>query len=122
MFLDDQVIALFLLNFKLPFKYLNSYERKIAIITMDAITYTQARKNFTSVMNQVCEDHSPIIITRQSERPVVMMSLEDYNAIEETMYLLKSPQNAQRLYKAIQELKEGKYQKRELIEEDGAAE
>jgi antitoxin YefM len=118
MFLADRAISLFLLNFKLLFKYLNSYETKIAIITMDAITYTQARKNFTSVMNQVCEDHSPIIITRQSERPVVMMSLEDYNAIEETMYLLKSPQNAQRLYKAIQELKEGKYQKRELIEED----
>jgi antitoxin YefM len=52
---------------------------------MDAITYTQARKNFTSVMNKVCDDRIPIIITRQSERPVVMMSLEDYNAIEETM-------------------------------------
>ncbi|MGL5834717.1 MAG: type II toxin-antitoxin system Phd/YefM family antitoxin, partial [Waterburya sp.] len=77
---------------------------------MDAITYTQARKNFTSVMNQVCEDHSPIIITRQSESPVVMMSLEDYNAIEETMYLLRSPKNAQRLYKALEQLKEGQYQ------------
>ncbi len=85
---------------------------------MDAITYTQARKNFTSVMNQVCDNHAPLIITRQSERPVVMMSLEDYNAIEETIYLLKSPKNAQRLYKALEELKEGKYQKRELIQEE----
>ncbi|WP_036485039.1 type II toxin-antitoxin system Phd/YefM family antitoxin [Myxosarcina sp. GI1] len=85
---------------------------------MDAITYTQARKNFTSVMNQVCDDHSPIIITRQSESPVVMMSLEDYNAIEETMYLLRSPKNAQRLYKGLEQLKEGKYQQRELIDED----
>jgi antitoxin YefM len=85
---------------------------------MDAITYTQARKNFTTVMNQVCDDHTPIIITRQSERPVVMMSLEDYNAIEETMYLLRSPKNAQRLYQAIEQLKEGKYQQHELIEED----
>ncbi len=84
---------------------------------MDAITYTQARKNFTSVMNQVCDDHAPIIITRQSERPVVMMSLEDYSAMKETMYLLKSPANAQRLYKALEQLKEGKYQKRDLIEE-----
>ncbi|MDJ0576528.1 MAG: type II toxin-antitoxin system prevent-host-death family antitoxin [Xenococcaceae cyanobacterium MO_234.B1] len=91
-------------------------------IAMDAITYTQARKNFTSVMNQVCDDHTPIIITRQSERPVVMISLEDYNAIEETMYLLRSPKNAQRLYKALEELKEGKYQRRDLIEDDTSAE
>lgn len=85
---------------------------------MDAITYTQARKNFTSVMNRVCEDHTPIIITRQSERPVVMISLEDYNALEETMHLLRSPTNAQRLYKALEELKAGKYQKYQLLEED----
>ena len=85
---------------------------------MDAITYTQARKNFTTIMNQVCDDHAPIIITRQSERPVVMMSLEDYSAIEETMYLLKSPQNARRLYKALEQLKQGNYQQRKLIEED----
>ena len=84
---------------------------------MDAITYTQARKNFSSVMNQVCDDHAPVIITRQSERPVVMMSLEDYSAIEETMYLLKSPANAQRLYQALEKLKEGQYQKHDLIEE-----
>ncbi|MEM8779742.1 MAG: type II toxin-antitoxin system prevent-host-death family antitoxin [Cyanobacteria bacterium P01_G01_bin.49] len=84
---------------------------------MDAITYTQARKNFTKVMNKVCEDHVPIIITRQSESSVVMMSLEDYSAIEETIYLLKSPKNAQRLYKALEQLREKKYQKRELIDE-----
>lgn len=84
---------------------------------MDAITYTQARKNFSAVMNQVCDDHAPIIITRQSERPVVMMSLEDYSALEETMYLLKSPANAQRLYQALEKLKGKNYQKHELIEE-----
>ena len=85
---------------------------------MDAITYTQARKNFTAVMNQVCEDHAPVIITRQSQQPVVMMSLEDYNAIEETLYLLRSPKNAQRLYKALDELKQGKYQPHDLIEDE----
>ena len=84
---------------------------------MNAITYTQARKDLSSVMNQVCDDHAPVIITRQSERPVVMMSLEDYSAIEETMYLLKSPANAQRLYKALEKLKRKDYKKRELIEE-----
>lgn len=85
---------------------------------MDAITYTQARKNFSSVMNEVCENHAPIIITRQSQKPVVMMSLEDYNAIEETLYLLRSPKNAQRLYKALYDLKQGKYEEHDLIEEE----
>lgn len=84
---------------------------------MDAITYTQVRKNLSRVMNQVCEDHAPIIITRQSEKPVVMMSLEDYSAMEETLYLLRSPKNAQRLYKALGEVKQGKYKSHELMEE-----
>jgi antitoxin YefM len=47
---------------------------------MDAITYTQARKNFAETMNKVCDDHAPLIITRQQQPPAVMMSLEDYNA------------------------------------------
>lgn len=84
---------------------------------MDAITYTQARKNFTQTMNRVCEDHTPLIITRQNEAPVVMLSLEDYNAIEETLYLLRSPRNAQRLLSALQRLEKGEFLKKELIEE-----
>lgn len=83
---------------------------------MDATTYTQMRKNFAAVMDRVCDDHAPVIITRQNERPVVMMSLEDYNAIEETLYLVKSPKNAARLAKALQSLEEKKMQKHELVE------
>lgn len=83
---------------------------------MDATTYTQARKNFAAVMNRVCDDHAPVIITRQNERPVVMMSLEDYNAIEETLYLVKSSKNAARLAKALQNLGEKKIQKHDLVE------
>ena len=74
---------------------------------MDAITYTEARKNFTKSMNIVCNDHSPIIITRQNQKPVVMMSLEDYNSIKETLYLIKSPKNAIRLSKAMREVEKG---------------
>ena len=85
---------------------------------MDAISYTQARNNFSTVMNEVCENHAPIIITRQSQKPVVMMSLEDYNAIAETLHLLRSPKNAQRLYKALDELKQGQYEQHNLIEDE----
>jgi antitoxin YefM len=83
---------------------------------MEAATYTQVRKNFAAVMDRVCDDHDPVIITRQNSRPVVMISLEDYNAIEETLYLFKSPANAARLTKALQDVENGKYSSRELIE------
>ena len=85
---------------------------------MDAITYTQARQNFTATMNKVCEDHSPIIITRQNEAPVIMMSLADYNAIEETMYLMKSPKNAARLRKAMIDIENQNFMKKDLIEDN----
>ena len=84
---------------------------------MDAITYTQARKNFTKTMNSVCNDHTPLIITRQNEKPVVMISLEDYNAIEETLYLLRSPKNAARLARSLKQIEKHKLLKKELIEE-----
>lgn len=83
---------------------------------MEAATYTQVRKNFARVMNRVCDDHDPIIITRQNARPVVMVSLEDYNAIEETFYLFRSPANAVRLSKALQDLENKKYLPKDLID------
>ena len=67
-------------------------------------------------MEKVCNDHAPIIITRKSECPVVMLSLEDYQAMEETAYLLRSPANAKRLQDAIESLESGKGQERELAD------
>jgi antitoxin YefM len=83
---------------------------------MDAITYTAARAKLADTMDRVCEDHEPIIITRNGEQAVVMMSLEDYKALEETAYLLRSPKNARRLLEAIAGLEEGKGQERSLAE------
>lgn len=75
---------------------------------MDTITYTKARQNLASTMEKVCDDHNPLIITRKNKRPVVMLSLEDYQAMEETTYLLRSPKNAKRLLDSIAELENGK--------------
>ncbi|WP_341756729.1 MULTISPECIES: type II toxin-antitoxin system Phd/YefM family antitoxin [unclassified Candidatus Tisiphia] len=75
---------------------------------MEAISYTKARSEFSSLMNKVCDDHSPIIITRQKQQSVVVISLDDYNSLEETVYLLKSPKNVERLNRAINDFKEGK--------------
>lgn len=68
---------------------------------MDAITYSTARAQLADVMNRVCDDHEAIIITRNDGQAVVMISLEDFKALEETSYLLRSPKNAQRLFKSI---------------------
>lgn len=80
---------------------------------MDSITYTAARANLAATMDRVCENHEPVVITR-NEQSVVMMSLEDYNSIEETAYLLRSPKNAMRLLQGILEIESGKGKVRKL--------
>ena len=83
---------------------------------MNAISYTAVRAELAKTMDRVCEDHEPIIITRNREQAVVMISLEDYKAMEETAYLLRSPANANRLLESIAELERGRGQVRELSE------
>lgn len=83
---------------------------------MKAINYTTARQNLARIMDEVGEAHEPVIITRQSEPAVVMMSMEDYQALEETAHLLRSPKNTRRLLDAIQQLELGKGTARELSE------
>lgn len=83
---------------------------------MDAISYSAARANLAKTMEQVCNDHAPVIITRKREAPVVMISLEDYQAMEETAYLLRSPANARHLLESIAELETGKGIAQKLIE------
>jgi len=83
---------------------------------MDSISYTAARSNLAKTMEQVCNDHAPIAITRNGEGAVVMISMEDYQALEETAYLLRSPKNARRLMESIAELEQDNGTERELQE------
>ena len=83
---------------------------------MVAISYTAARGNLAETMKKVCEDHDPVIVTRQNAKSVVILSLEDYEALSETNYLLQNPKNAQRLTESIQELNAGKGKARKLVE------
>lgn len=82
----------------------------------DAITYSHARQYLADTMDRVCDTHEPVIITRQKARPVVMMSLEDYNSIMETAHLLQSPSNAARLRAALQSVETGHVQQHGLHE------
>ena len=83
---------------------------------MDTITYSAARTSLATTMKKVCEDHEPVIITRQKEESVVMLSLEDFRALEETAYLLRVPKNARRLMESIAELERGGGKVRKLAE------
>lgn len=83
---------------------------------MDAIPYTTLRSNLAKEMDRVCADHAPIIVTRKASASVVMMSLEDYEALEETAHLLRSPKNARRLLESIAELAAGQGTEKALTE------
>lgn len=74
---------------------------------MKAMTYTAARESLARTMERVCEDHDPVVITKKRDQAVVMMSLEDYQSLEETAYLLRSPKNARRLREAVEQLRAG---------------
>lgn len=82
---------------------------------MNILTFSEARAGLKTVMDDVCKDHSPTVITRVSGEHVVMLSLSDFNSMEETLYLLRSPKNASRLMESVAQLKAGKAQIRELI-------
>jgi antitoxin YefM len=83
---------------------------------MKAISYTAARQNLAKTMESVCNDHEPVIVTRKTTDSVVIMSLEDYEALEETAYLLRSPKNTRRLIESIAQLEEGQGSERELLD------
>ena len=89
---------------------------------LDAISYSEARKNLATLMDSVCDDSDVVIITRRKARPVVLMSLDEYNSIQETAHLLRSPANAERLLESIAEMQQGKavpHSLAEIADEDG---
>ncbi len=82
---------------------------------MKAMTYTAAREQLAKTMDEVCDDGAPIVITRNRDRSVVMVSLEEYQALEETAHLLRSPANARRLLASMQQAADGQVVEQELV-------
>jgi antitoxin YefM len=87
---------------------------------MSHVTYTQLRANLADLMDQVCDDHAPLVVTRQNARSVVMVSEEDYEGLMETVHLLRSPANALRLLQGIEQANSGKLARHELVAPKGA--
>jgi antitoxin YefM len=84
---------------------------------MNTKSISELRKTLADTLDQVVDDHEPVFITRGKGKPTaVLMSLEDFASYEETRYLMRSPKNAKRLMKAIEDLENGGGEVRELIE------
>ena len=85
---------------------------------MEALTFSHTRSHLAEVMRSVNEDHAPVIVTTQRGKPVVIMSLDDYNSLEETAYLLRDPKRAKRLMESVDQLRAGSGTIRALIDAD----
>jgi antitoxin YefM len=85
---------------------------------MNTLTYSEARAGFKQAMDDVCRDHTPMLITRQGGEHVVMVSLEDFSAMQETLYLLSSPKNAERLVRSVAQINARKGTPRNLLKDE----
>src|SRR5438874_4964656 len=85
----------------------SQYYGQYAVHVVKSITYTAARENLAATINRVCEDNAPVVITRNRDQAVVMLSLAEYESLQETAHLLRSPANAKRLLKSIESLERG---------------
>jgi len=84
---------------------------------MQTLNFSQTRQNLASTFDTVVDNCTPIIVTRQNKEPVVILSMKDFRAMEETAYLMQSQANAERLNRSIAQLEAGKGIERTLIEE-----
>ncbi|WP_007024718.1 type II toxin-antitoxin system Phd/YefM family antitoxin [Saccharomonospora iraqiensis] len=83
---------------------------------MRTMTYSESRAKYAETLDSVVEDREEVVITRAGHEPVVMVSLEDYEALKETAYLLRNPENARRLLASIDRLESGGGVERDLTE------
>ena len=83
---------------------------------MKTMTYSESRAKYAETLNSVVDDREEVIITRAGHDPVVIVSLDDYESLKETAYLLRSPENARRLLASIDRLEAGRGNVRDLVE------
>jgi antitoxin YefM len=84
---------------------------------MEVVTYTQARNNLKRILDRVVDDADYTVITRRDAADTVVMSLDSFNSLLETVYLLQSPANAAHLARSIEQFKTGELTERDLLNE-----
>ena len=84
---------------------------------MEVLNFTEFRKELKSSLDKVSNDEDVIVVSRGKNKNVVVISLKEYNSLKETMYLLSSEKNRQRLQESIDEMKRGKFSGHSLIED-----
>lgn len=85
---------------------------------MKTMSYTESRARYAEVLDGVINDREEVIITRAGHDPVVIVSLDDYESLRETAYLMRSPGNARRLLDAMERLEAGRGEAHDLIQTD----
>lgn len=85
---------------------------------MDAVSYSDLRQNLKTYMDKVFYDHEPLIITRKNNENLVLVSIDEYNSLTETKYLLSNDANAEHLRKSIEQYKNGHLSKKELLSDE----
>lgn len=81
---------------------------------MQAVFYSQARNNLRDIINKVCDDFDEYIITTKDDKSAVLISYDEYTAMKETMYLLSSKNNRDRLNEAVDQIENSKFVKKEI--------
>ena len=97
--------------------YHNKYNENERDLKMENMTYSDFRSHLASALDKVNDNHVPILVTRQSGKAAIVMSLEDFKSYEETAYLMSSIKNAERLNQAVEQLEKRKGKHKKLIEE-----
>lgn len=85
---------------------------------MKTLSYTESRAKYAEVLDAVVNDREEVVITRAGHEPVVIMSLQDFESLRETAYLMRSPANARRLLDAMERLEAGDGQPHDLVDTD----
>ena len=85
---------------------------------MKTLSYTESRARYAEVLDSVVNDREEVVITRAGHEPVVIVSLEDFESLRETAYLMRSPANARRLLDAMERLEGGSGETHDILDTD----
>lgn len=82
---------------------------------MQATNYSYARNNLKTLINKVCDDYEPLIITNKDNKNAVLISLEEYNALQEATFISSNKKDSEEILERMNDIKKGKFNKKDLL-------